>query len=129
MKILIGDDHLQTREGVEHIVRNLPDVDLIDEACSGNELLDKVSSNIYDMVILDMSLAGISGFDFLKQMKRTRNKANVLLYSFSPQKEHAMIALRKGAAGYLSNQFVFEELPKAIRQIRKGGRYVSTESA
>jgi two-component system, NarL family, invasion response regulator UvrY len=129
MRILIGDAHLQTREDVENVIRKIPGIDEIDEVFDGNELLAKVSNNTYDIVILDMSLPGISGLDFIAGMKRTRNKANILLYSFSPKKEHAMFALRKGASGYLSNSVIYDELPNAIRQIRKGGRYVSTESA
>ncbi len=129
MKILLGDEHLQIREDVENVIRKIPGIDEIDEVFDGSELLAKVSDNSYDIVILDMSLPGISVLDFISGLKRTRIKANILLYSFDPKKEYAMFALRKGASGYLSNPVIYDELPKAIRHIRKGGRYVSTESA
>lgn len=129
MKILIGDDHYQVREGVEQIIRTLPDIERIDEVSDGYELLSKVTNNQYDIVILDICLPGISGLDILNKMRRIKNKTNTLLYSFDPQSQQAIFALRNGATGFLSNNSVFEEMTKAIQMIRKGGRYVSTEIA
>ena len=129
MNILIGDDHLLIREGVEQIIMTLPDIESIDEASNGLELLHKINSNKYDMVILDMALPGFSSLDILKKMRRNKNKANVLIYSFEYKSHQPMFALRNGASGFLSNNCVYDELTKAIRQIRRGGKYFSTESA
>jgi two-component system, NarL family, invasion response regulator UvrY len=129
MNILIGDDHLLVREGVERIIRKIPEVDLIDEVSDGNMLLDRVSSRKYDMVILDISIPGVSGLELLQKMRHNKNKTNVLLYSFDPYREHAMFALRNGASGFLSKESVYKELTTAIRIISKGGKYVSAETA
>lgn len=129
MNILIGDDHLLVREGVEQIIRTLPEIELIDEVTDGNELLSKVNSSKYDLVIMDISIPGISGLDVLQRMRHNKNMTNVLLYSFDPQKQHAMFALRHGAAGYLAKNSVYEELTTAVRRILKGGKYVSAEIA
>jgi len=129
MNILIGDDHLLVREGVEKIIRTLPEVESIDEVTDGNELLCKVNSSKYDLVIMDISIPGVSGLDVLQKMRHDRNMTNVLLYSFDPQRQHAMFALRHGASGYLAKNSVFEELTTAVRRILKGGKYVSAETA
>jgi len=129
MNILIGDDHLLVREGVEQIIRTLPEVESIDEVTDGNELLCKVNSSKYDLVIMDISIPGVSGLDVLQKMRHDRNMTNVLLYSFDPQRQHAMFALRHGASGYLAKNSVFEELTTAVRRILKGGKYVSAETA
>jgi len=129
MNILIGDDHLLVREGVEHIIRTLPEVEFIDEVTNGNELLSKVNSSKYDLVIMDISIPGVSGLDVLQKMRHNKNMTNVLLYSFDPQRQHAMFALRHGASGYLAKESVFEELTTAVRRILKGGKYVSAETA
>jgi len=129
MNILIGDDHLLVREGVEQIIRTLPEVESIDEVTDGNELLCKVNSSKYDLVIMDISIPGVSGLDVLQKMRHNKNMTNVLLYSFDPQRQHAMFALRHGASGYLAKNSVFEELTTAVRRILKGGKYVSAETA
>ena len=129
MNILIGDDHLLVREGVEQIIRSLPDIEQIDGATDGNELLNKVTNSKYDLVIMDISIPGVSGLELLQKMRHDKNRTNVLLYSFDPQREHAMFALRHGAAGYLAKESVFMELTTAVRRILKGGKYVSAETA
>ena len=129
MNILIGDDHLLVREVVEQIIRTLPEVESIDEVTDGNELLCKVNSSKYDLVIMDISIPGVSGLDVLQKMRHNKNMTNVLLYSFDPQRQHAMFALRHGASGYLAKNSVFEELTTAVRRILKGGKYVSAETA
>lgn len=129
MNILIGDDHLLVREGVEQIIRSLPDIELIDGVTDGNELLNKVTNSKYDLVIMDISIPGVSGLDVLHRMRQDNNRTNVLFYSFNPQKQHAMFALRHGASGYLTKESVFIELSTAVRRILKGGKYVSAETA
>jgi two-component system, NarL family, invasion response regulator UvrY len=129
MNILIGDDHLLVREGVEQIIRSLPEIEMIDEVTDGIELLNKVSSSKYDLVIMDISIPGVSGLEVLQKMRHDKNMTNVLLYSFDPQRQHAMFALRHGASGYLAKESVYDELTTAVRRILKGGKYVSAETA
>jgi len=129
MNILIGDDHLLVREGVEQIIRSLPEIEMIDGVTDGNELLNKVSNSKYDLVIMDISIPGVSGLDVLQKMRHDNNRTNVLLYSFDPQRYHAMFALRHGASGYLAKESIFMELTTAVRRILKGGNYVSAETA
>lgn len=129
MNILIGDDHLPVREGVEQIIRSLPEVELIDGVTDGNELLNKVTNSKYDLVIMDISIPGVSGLDVLQKMRHDKNRTNVLLYSFDPQRQHAMFALRHGASGYLAKESIYMELTTAVRRILKGGKYVSAETA
>lgn len=129
MNILIGDYHLNVREGVEQIIRTLPEVESVEEAADGAELLDKVSKSSFDLIIMDVSIPGVSGFDVLQKMRHDKIKANVLLYSFDPQRQHAMFALRNGASGFLAKESLFVELTAAVRLIQKGGKYVSAETA
>ncbi len=129
MNILIGDDHLLVREGVEQIIRSLPEIELIDGVTDGNELLNKVTNSKYDLVIMDISIPGVSSLDILQRLRHDNNKTNVLLYSFDPQKQHAMFALRHGASGYLAKESIFMELTAAVRRILNGGKYVSAETA
>ncbi len=129
MKILIADDHAIVREGVKQIVRTLPEVSQIDEACDGQEALTKMTKVEYDLVILDISMPEISGLDLLQRLKNRGNKARVLMLSFYPQEQYAVRAFKLGASGYLSKDSAFEELTMAIRKIAAGGKYVSAAFA
>lgn len=129
MKILIADDHAIVREGVKQIVRGLPEVTLIEEVSDGNEAFAKICSTAYDVVILDISMPGMSGLDILKRMKDGNIQARVLMFSLYPQEQYAIRAFKLGASGYLSKDSAFEELSTAIRRIANGGRYVSVALA
>jgi DNA-binding NarL/FixJ family response regulator len=129
MKILIADDHTIVREGIKQIVKTLPEISLIDEVADGNEAFRKISSMDYDMVILDISMPGMTGLDLLQRMKCREIKTRVLILSFYPQEQYAVRAFKLGAAGYLSKDSAFEELHLAIKKIAAGGKYVSASLA
>ncbi len=129
MNILIADDHAIVREGVKQIVRGLPEVKLIEEVSDGNEAFSKICSTSYDIVILDISMPGMTGLDILQRMKDRNIKARVLIFSFYPQEQYAIRAFKLGASGYLSKDSAFDELATAIRKIASGGRYVSAALA
>lgn len=129
MNILIADDHAIVREGVKQIVRGLPEVKLIEEVSDGNEAFSKICSTPYDIVILDISMPGMTGLDILQRMKDRNITARVLMFSFYPQEQYAIRAFKLGASGYLSKDSAFEELAAAIRKIAAGGRYVSAALA
>jgi len=129
MKILIADDHAIVREGLKQIVKTLPEVTLIDEASEGNEALLKIKEVGYDLVILDISMPGMSGLDILQSISRRKINTRVLMLSLHPQEQYAIRAFKLGAAGYLSKDSAFEELIMAIRKIAAGWKYVSSAFA
>ncbi|MDP1622764.1 MAG: response regulator transcription factor [Bacteroidales bacterium] len=129
MKILVADDHAIVREGVKQILKSLPEVCLIDEVSEGIEALMKVKSIAYDLVILDISMPGLSGLDILQRMRQLNIESRVLMLSFHPQEQYAIRAFKLGAAGYLSKDSAYEELAAAIRKIAAGGKYVSSAFA
>lgn len=129
MNILIADDHAIVREGVKQIIKTLPEVNLIDEASDGNIAYTKILSKNYDLVVLDISMPGITGLDLLQRLKNKDIKTNVLILSFYPQEQYAIRAFKLGASGYLSKDSASEELSLAIRKIAAGGKYVSSALA
>ncbi len=126
MKILIADDHAIVREGVKQIVKNLPEIALIEEVADGADAINKITNSNYDMVIMDISMPKLSGLDVLQRMKSRDIKTKVLMLSFYPQEQYALRAFKLGASGYLSKDSAFEELNLAIRRIAAGGKYVSS---
>lgn len=129
MKILIADDHSVVREGLKQLVKTLDEVKLIDEAIDGNEAWSKIKDKNYDLVILDVSMPGISGLEVLQKIKERNLKTPVLILSVYPQEQYAIHAFKMGALGYISKDSAFEELTLAIKKIVSGGRYVGSAFA
>ncbi|MBP8067834.1 MAG: response regulator transcription factor [Pedobacter sp.] len=124
-KILIADDHSAIRIGVRQIcVSEFPSV-IIGEATNYAEVFQKLSSDNWDILILDIDLPGRSGLDILQQIKAEKMKIPVLMFSFHGEEQIALRALKLGAAGYLSKDAADMELVKAINQIALGRKYVS----
>jgi DNA-binding NarL/FixJ family response regulator len=129
MKILIADDHSVVREGLKQYVKTLDEVKLIDEAVDGNEAWAKIKNGSYDLVILDVSMPGMSGLDVLQKIKEQNFKTPVLILSVHPQEQYAIRAFKLGASGYISKDNAFEELTLAIKKIASGGRYIGNALA
>jgi DNA-binding NarL/FixJ family response regulator len=129
MKILIADDHTIFREGLKHILTEYPDMIVADEARNGREVLEKIWNNDYDMVLLDISMPGMTGLEALKQLKNDRPKLPVLVLSMHPEEQYAVRALRAGASGYLTKESAPEELMTAIRKISQGRKYITSSLA
>ena len=125
MRILIADDHAIVREGVKQILKTLPEVCFIDEVSEGNEALSRIRTARYDLVILDISMPGMSGLDVLQSLKAGNIDTRVLILSFHPEEQYAVRAFKLGAAGYISKDSAFEEMAMAIRKIAAGGKFVS----
>jgi two-component system invasion response regulator UvrY len=129
MKVLIADDHSIVREGLKQYVKTLDEVTLIDEAAEGNEAWKKIKNGRYDLVILDVSMPGMSGLDVLRNIKEKNLQTRVLMLSVHPQEQYAIHAFKLGASGYISKDNAFEELTLAIRKIVSGGRYIGNAFA
>jgi len=125
MKILIADDHAILRRGLmEILMREFKD-GVYGEAENAEQVLAEARRQAWDLVILDVSLPGRSGFDVLADLKRLRPKLPVLVLSMHPEGQYGKRVLKAGAAGYLHKDSAPEELLKAVRKVVGGGRYVS----
>src|ERR1035437_471907 len=129
MNVLLADDHAIVRGGLKQIIRKMNEVSTIDESEDGYEALSKIEENSYDLVILDIHMPGLSGFDILKKMQIRNEKANVLILSIHPQEQYAIRALHLGASGYLCKDSVYGKLEFAIKKIAAGQKYISDDLA
>ena len=129
IKILMADDHTMFREGLKHILAEYPDLVVADEASNGQEVLDKIWKKNYDMVLLDISMPGITGLEVLKQLKNDKPKLPVLILSMHPEEQYAIRVLRAGASGYLTKESAPDELITAIRKISQGRKYITSSLA
>ncbi len=124
LRILITDDHAVVRKGLEKILAEAFANVVFGEAGNAQEALDLCAGETWDLVVLDVSLPGRSGLEFLKQLHPSR-KPPVLVLSIHTEAGYAVRALRSGAAGYLNKQSAPEELVRAVRKVLSGGKYVT----
>jgi DNA-binding NarL/FixJ family response regulator len=129
IKILIADDHAIVREGLKQILSESPDLVVVAEASSGQEVLEKISKNDLDLVVLDIAMPGRGGLDILKEIKTQKPRLPVLMLSMYPEEQYAIRVLKAGASGYLTKESAPDELVKAIRQISQGKKYISPSLA
>ena len=129
IRILIADDHAIVREGLKQIVAETSDMLVADEAGSGQEVIDKVGRNDYDVIVLDISMPGGNGVDVLKQIKSQRHKTSILILSMHSEEQYAVRVLKAGASGYLTKESAPNELIAAIRKVSGGGKYISASLA
>jgi len=129
IRILIADDHAVVRRGLKQIITEEPDMAVIGEAQTGQEVLDLVRKQNWDVVVLDITMPGRSGLEVLTELKRQYPRLPVLVLSIHPEDQFAMRVLKAGASGYMTKESAPEELVKAIRKVFKGGKYVSPSLA
>lgn len=125
IEILIVDDHAVVRTGLRQIISEISDMTITDEACDAREALDKIRTNNYSVVVLDIALPGKSGLDVLKEIKSERPGLPVLILSMYPEDQYAIRVLKSGAAGYMTKESAPEELVTAVRTVADGKKYIS----
>jgi len=125
MKILVADDHSVVRKGLIQIIKEMPEVAEVYEAENGAQVLEKIGSEEYDLIVLDISMPDKSGLDILQELKISHPDLHILILSTYPEDLYAIRALKAGASGYLNKNTAPKELGIAIRKVALGGKYIS----
>jgi DNA-binding NarL/FixJ family response regulator len=129
IRVLLADDHSIVRDGLKRILAATPDLQVADEAADGDQALAFVRANDYDVVMLDMSMPGLSGIDLIKRLKLERPKLRILVLSMHGESQYAARVLKAGASGYLSKDSAAEALLNALRKVAAGGLHVGEAAA
>jgi DNA-binding NarL/FixJ family response regulator len=125
IRVLVVDDHPVVRHGVQHLLENDAEVEVVGEADSGPQALQQVSRLNPDVVILDMRLPGSDGVEITRQIRRTYPEVKVIVLTAYRNEEYLLGALRAGAHAYLLKQASHEMLCEAIHRVYKGERLLS----
>jgi two-component system invasion response regulator UvrY len=125
IRIIIADDHAIVRAGLKQILSENSDMSVVGESSDGQDLLEKVRENEYDVVLIDISMPGRNGLEILKQLKIEKPELPVLVLSMHPEEQYAIRTLKAGASGYLTKETASDKLVEAIRRVAQGKKYVS----
>src|SRR2546422_915559 len=127
--LLLADDRLVVREGLKRIVAECSDMKVVGEAATHDEVLEHAQAAEPDVVLLDLFLGGPKLVGLIHEMRRRRLRSRVLVLSVQGQDPDALRILGAGAAGYLGKDHSRRQLVDAIRQVARGGSYVSPSLA
>ena len=122
-RVLIVDDHPVVREGVGRVLgAALPDVK-IGDADGGDQAMALMQSTAWDVVLLDLTLAGDDGTVLLRRLRQTYPHVPVVIISMHPAEQFARRVLQAGAAGYVFKGSPPAEIVRAVQTALHGGRY------
>ena len=120
IRVIIADDHAIVRQGLKQILSETDNISVTGEAETGLQAIKIVRENVFDVMLLDISLPDKSGIEVLKQIKKEQPKLTVLMLSMHTEHEFAVRSLKAGASGYLNKQSAPSQLVTAIRQVATG---------
>jgi len=128
-RIIIADDHAVVRTGLQLILDETSDMSICDEASNGNELLEKLRSNKYDLVILDISMPGKDAMDVLREIKTNWEKMPVVIFSMNPDEVFAVRMIRNGASAYINKETSPQRIVEILRTVLSGKKYFSQQQS
>jgi DNA-binding NarL/FixJ family response regulator len=129
IRILITDDHPIVREGFSRILGSHPDMTVVGEAASGLEALRMIPICHPNVVMVDISMPGMSGIELISRLRAEHPQLPVLVLSMHKEAQFAVRALKLGAAGYLTKDCAPELLAQAIHSVYAGGKFITPEVA
>ncbi|MGB8953389.1 MAG: response regulator transcription factor [Candidatus Aminicenantales bacterium] len=129
IKVLVVDDSPLVRDGLKRIIAESSDMIISDEAAEGQEILKKIVTNCFDVILWDIPVPLGDALDILKQLKSLKPGLPVLILSNSPEEHYGLRFFKAGASGYMTKDIVPEELKSAIRRVCDNKRYISSTFA
>ncbi|MBA5705999.1 DNA-binding response regulator [Pseudomonas fulva] len=124
IRVLVAEDHTIVREGIKQLIGLAKDMQVVGEAANGEQLLDSLRHTRCDVVLLDISMPGVSGLEAIPRIRALHDAPAILMLSMHDEAQMAARALKAGAAGYATKDSDPALLLAAIRRVAGGGRYI-----
>lgn len=128
-RLLLVDDHPLVREGLVTLIRATSDLEVAGEAGNSDEAFRRLTVDVPDLVLVDLSLPGMNGLDLIREIRSRFPKVRVLVLSMYEEGIYAERTLRAGAHGYIMKQAPGAKIIDAIRTVLRGEVYVSSTIA
>lgn len=125
IRILIVDDHGVMRAGIRAIVEKQQDMEVVGEACDGEESVSMVHELIPDIVIMDIGLPRMSGIEAIKKIRETSHKTRVVAFTMHDEKAFVCAVMAAGGSGYVTKSAQGDELISAIRAVFHGRSHIT----
>ena len=129
IRVVIADDQTLVREGMKRILDAFPEVEVVGEAATGDEVLPLCEASRPGVLLLDVSMPGRPFLETLGQLETQLPDLRVLVLSMHSEDQYAVRSLKAGAAGYLTKNHDPETLLEAIRRVHVGHKFVTPRVA
>ncbi len=129
IKVTIVDDHELVRTGIIRILKDEPDLEVVAEASSGEEAIQLVKQYKPDVVLMDVNMPGIGGFEATRKLIQMYPDLKVIVVTIHVDDPFPSRMLQAGAMGYLTKGCGVDEIINAIREVNTGRRYISADVA
>ena len=126
LRVVVADDHELMRDGVRAVLQRIPGIEVVGEASNGRTALERCEALRPDVLLLDLSMPDVDGFELLKEVRRSLPDMRPIVLSMHSTEESVREALSLGAAGYVVKDSASEELELALRAISRGALYLSS---
>jgi DNA-binding NarL/FixJ family response regulator len=123
LRVAIADDHRLMLDGIRRALETAPDIRVVGEAMSGEEMIALVPRVRPDVVIMDLRMPNGDGLTTLARLKKDHPDLKVIILSMFDDPEHIERALQQGAAGYVVKSINPLDLPSTVRQVVEGTVY------
>ncbi|KAB2903155.1 MAG: response regulator transcription factor [Anaerolineae bacterium] len=122
--IILADDHTVLRAGLRLLLDTQPDMQVIGEASDGLEVIRLAEKLTPNLIILDLTMAGLGGMEALPLLRKAAPAARILILTMHDDESYLRQTLRDGASGYVLKKAADSELLSAIRAVMRGEVYV-----
>ncbi len=125
MRLLLTDDHTLFRQGLKTLLEAQYDMQVVGEAQNGSEAIAKAAELRPDLVLMDIGMPGLPSFEAVRQIRKRRPETKVVFLSMYDDEDYLQQCLEAGGSGYLLKDSPAEHLIGALREVRRGGKYLS----
>lgn len=124
-RILITDDHTLFRQGLKSLLESELDFAVVGEARNGEEAVERARELRPDLIIMDIGMPGLSSFEAVRRIRKERPEIRVLFVTMYDDEDYLAECLDAGGAGYILKDTPADQLIAGLREIRRGGKYLS----
>jgi DNA-binding NarL/FixJ family response regulator len=121
IRILVADDHPVVRDGLVAILSTQPDFEVVGEAGTGPEAIERAQQLQPEVMLLDLEMPGADGVEVLRQLQAANLAVRVIVFTAFDTDERILGAVQAGAQGYLLKGAPRQELFQAVRVVHAGG--------
>jgi DNA-binding NarL/FixJ family response regulator len=125
LSILLADDHVLFLHGIGQLLAAEQDMEVVGEAGSGAEALERATELRPDIILMDIGMPGLSSFEATRQIRRARPETRVVFLTMYDDEDYLVEGMEVGANGYVLKDSPANQLTAAIRDVCRGGSYLS----
>lgn len=127
IRIIIADDHKLFRQGIIELLKENPLLDIVDEVDNGNSLVKSYFENKPDIILIDIAMPVLSGFEAFEKIKEKDSSVKALFLSMHTEEVYYYQIYNAGGKGLLSKNIIIGELETALMSVMEGKIYFGKE--